>query len=102
MVVSILFRIFVITKQKGFTTNLKEYLMPTYINSLKDLKEAESNPYCYGSYLTDGTSIFAIDADDNMNQGLIETYEPNELIYEINWEDDSLYADDGTKIESVY
>ena len=72
------------------------------INTLEDLKEAINHPYRIGEFLTDETQIFEVDQDMDINECLIDTYEPNELFYGVNWEDRYIYTEDGTKIEPVY
>ena len=76
--------------------------MEEYINCLADLKKQLNHPYRLGEFLTDETNIFVINEDDNNNSDLIESCEPGTLIYMINWEDNYLFAEDGTKIEPVY
>jgi len=74
----------------------------TFINSIEDLKQAINHPYRIGEYLCDDTQVFEVDSDMYVNEALIDTYEPNELWYGINWDDDSLYTENGFKIPSVY
>ena len=73
-----------------------------YINSLADLKKAINHPYRSGEYLSDETQIFEVTDDDNEMAGLIESYDADGLFYAINWEDNTLFTEDGTQIESVY
>ena len=77
-------------------------MIQNYINSIEDLIAAYDHPYRMGEFLTDETSIFEVDEDDNINQALIDSCEPDTLLYIVNWEDNSLYTEDGIKIESVY
>ena len=74
------------------------------IKTIIDLKNAINNPYRMSEYLTDGTQIFEVSDDMNENQCLIESYEGEDyaLLYNINYEDDNLYTEDGNKIESIY
>lgn len=74
-----------------------------FINSLEDLKQAIKHPYRIGEFLSDDTQVFEVSNDDNENEALIQSYdEKNELYYAVNWEDDSLFTEDGIKIRSVY
>ena len=74
-----------------------------YINSLTDLKRQQDHPYRIAEYLTDGTQVFEVSEDDDINLCLIESYEEeNELMYLVNWEDSELYTEDGIKIEAAY
>ena len=74
------------------------------INTITDLENVINNPYRMGEYLTDGTQIFDVSDDMNENQCLIETYDNEEdvLFYDINYEDDNLYTENGKKIEMIY
>lgn len=72
------------------------------INSLEDLKKASNHPYAMNGYLTDGTQIFDVTGNDEQDQALIDTYEKDELDYDINWEDNNLFTEDGYQIKPAY
>jgi hypothetical protein len=72
------------------------------INTLADLKVAIDHPYRASEYLTDGTSIFDVVDDENVNQALIDGYEWDELEYMVLWEGQTIETEDGTLIEPVY
>jgi len=73
-----------------------------YINTLEDLMNACSNPYCSGEYLTDGVQIFEVSINTDENISLIQSYdEPNKLEYRILWEG-TLHTNKGTTIIGVY
>ena len=67
-----------------------------------DLISARSHPYRASEYLTDGTQIFIVSDDDSENQALIDSYEGDDLFYDVLWEGEDLYTEDGIRVVAVY
>lgn len=75
---------------------------PQRIHTLDDLIKIRSHPYRLSEYLTDETNIYEVNTDDNINEALLETHEPEGLLYMVNWEYPGVYTEDGTRIPSAY
>lgn len=65
----------------------------------EQLKELNLNPYNTSSFVTDESNVYTV--EDFIEFREMYDY-GQDFYYCINWENDSLYTEDGTKIETAY
>jgi hypothetical protein len=70
----------------------------TKFNTIKELKALDSNAYNISGFVTNEWEIHTV--EDFLKYETIT--EDENWYYGINWENDSLYSENGTKIEPAY
>jgi hypothetical protein len=70
----------------------------TKFNSIKELKALDLNAYNISGFVTNESEIHTV--EDFLKYETIT--EDETWYYSINWENDSFYSENGTKIEPAY